>query len=283
MSTTEQPGTPTGGGRSPWLWVAVGCGGLIVLTVVVGVILAVVVPYFAATAGRAVVSKVEQQASAVISKVMQEAGIDPEMWEQNPAEAATRMLAHIAPELEVVETDEENGTVTLRDKETGQETTISFTDIQQGRISIRGGEQDQTLTIEANPEGDEMQGTVTGGDVTTRFGTGDSILDEIPDWVPRYPGGKAAGGYSAASDDEASGMMQLTTSDSHADVVDHYRRYLESAGYQVAESSHRFEGQEITSLASSEGPDNRTLTVTVSTEEGGQTNIAIVYQLMRKR
>ena len=82
-------------GMSPWAWVAIGCGGLLVLC---GLVFAVV-GYFIYGKAKEVVSEVSE----------------------DPIAFTSRIIAEADPEIELVEADKDNRRVTFRNTETGEE------------------------------------------------------------------------------------------------------------------------------------------------------------------
>lgn len=79
-------------GLSPLVWIGIGCGGLLL----VGAVVLSVGGYFAV-----------KTASDFVG--------------DNPAAAAAEAIVRINPELELVESDREGGTITVRESSTGKE------------------------------------------------------------------------------------------------------------------------------------------------------------------
>ncbi len=106
MSNGNQQGVgaPARKGLHPLAWIAIGCGGLIV----VGVVVAMVLGIFAA-------------------KKLGEVG-------DNPAKAAEWFIK-MNPDLELVEHDESAGTMTVRQESTGETVTANSEDLKEGRSS----------------------------------------------------------------------------------------------------------------------------------------------------
>jgi hypothetical protein len=90
-----------------------------------------------------------------------QAGIDTELLQKNPALAATKLIAAINPDVEVVRVDEASGKIELRDKKTGKTVLLDFEDVKKGRITFETDEGKMTV------------GATTG---------------KVPDWAPKYPG-----------------------------------------------------------------------------------------------
>src|SRR5437867_1509742 len=128
---------------SPIVWILIAVAGIFVLGIV-GVV----------GTGFFLVHKAKQ------------AGLDTDLMSRNPGLAATKLLATMSPDTEVLKTDDSAGTITVRDKKTGKITTITFDEINKGgkfRFTAQD-EHGQTASMEI------------GGD------------SKLPSWVPNYPG-----------------------------------------------------------------------------------------------
>src|SRR4051794_4221825 len=69
----------------------------------------------------------------------------------NPGLAAAKVLAATNPDVDVVSTDDDRGTITIRDRKTGKNLTLSFDDIKNGRLHMEAdGKQ---VSIEAKGDG----------------------------------------------------------------------------------------------------------------------------------
>jgi nitrate reductase NapE component len=69
----------------------------------------------------------------------------------NPGLAVTRMLAAMNPDLQVLNTDDGAGTITVRDKKTGKVTTMSFDDARNGRFHFTAQDENgKTATMPVN-------------------------------------------------------------------------------------------------------------------------------------
>ena len=189
-----------------------------------------------------------------VHKVKQ-AGIDPEMWRRNPGLATGKMLAAINPNLEVVNTDDNTGTITIRDRRTGKQSTITFDQAKAGRFTI-------------NTEDDN------GRRASMEFGA----AGKPPSWVPDYPGSHPA--YSirgSAEGGDEGGNFTFTTDDSPSRVMDFYQDKIKEAGMETKVTSTTGEGGMI---VASRDSDDRTLTVVVA-RNSGSTTVNVTYS--RKR
>ena len=224
-------------GLSPWAWVAIGCGGLLVLFAIVVTMSGI---FFA--------KKVGDMA---------------EDFQENPA-AAAEMLIKMNPELELVESDRDAGTITIRNQEDGQVITVNYEDIEKGKLSFETDEGE--VSFSATGDSEEGLLTVTkDGEEAMQFGSSD--MDDVPDWVPMLPGSTTTGTYSASTPDGVGGSFQMTSSGSVDEVLAYYVEQLEDDGWSVQKSEYAGPdgkgGQVIASL------EDRTVMVILSATEDG--------------
>src|SRR4028119_1932331 len=59
---------------------------------------------------------------------------------ENPTMAAAEMIVRMNPDLELVSTDRENGTLTVKNKKDGEVVTLNASDIENGNFSIETDE-----------------------------------------------------------------------------------------------------------------------------------------------
>jgi len=213
-------------GLSPLAWVGIGCGGLVVLAII------------AITAGGIFVAN--------------KAADFVEDAEGNPAAAAAEMLVSLNPALELVESDREAGTITIRERSSGKVITVDLEQIEEGKISFE----------DENGE-------------TASFGASGEAV-ELPDWLPVYPGAVTAqGGFSSVAGGKRRGMFTFKTSAPPEDVLTHYEGVFNDLSLEVSTSSVTSGDQEVQNLTgkSSEYDINATVT-----DAAGDTGVAITYQ-----
>ncbi|MCP4224029.1 MAG: hypothetical protein GY773_11850, partial [Actinomycetia bacterium] len=131
MSEPQTPAPPTTQPPakkkvSPWVWVLGGC---LVLIVVV-LLLMGGCTWFLADKAKDIAAD----------------------FEANPAKAAAEMAVRLNPDLELVSTDEEAGTMTVLQKSTGKEVTLDFDEISEGRFSFETDKGESTISFD--PQGD---------------------------------------------------------------------------------------------------------------------------------
>jgi len=166
------------------------------------------------------------------------------------------------PEVEVVSSDADAKTITVRNKKDGKEVTFNLADIKAGRLSIESD--GETVNFEGNTSPDGKSGSfkVTSDKGSMTIG-GEA---EIPDWVPVYPGARTEGHSSIKSGTEASGTFTIHTPDSSDRVVAYYEHELKAAGFEVQKST--LQSSNATGGNVNARLGNRTVNVTVATQEG---------------
>ena len=200
---------------------------------------------------------------------------------------AAQTMIRDNPNLDLVETDEEAGTITVRNNKTGEIATLNFEDIAEGKFSVTTDEGD--FSVDASVDGEEGSVTIKGPEGETRFGatSGDMALslgdaevdatsgdvavsttdqatqgseisdgeeggvtkkgpegethigasvdlDDVPDWVPLYPGmTETQSTLYFTPADGVMGAFTGKTSDDARKVVDYYKKHFEDEGYTI--------------------------------------------------
>ena len=177
-----------------------------------------------------------------------EAGVDADLFRENPGLAIGKLIAAAHPDAEVVSTDAGSGTVTLRDRRTGKEMTLSFDQVRKG------------FRLEADED--------NGRRATVQFG-GDA--EKVPADVPVYPGAKVQATFEVDGDGakrQGAYEYEFSTEDAPAKVVAWYHRKLEEDGRKLALHNDTADGG---MLVAEDQANRRTLRVIVSRDANGTT------------
>lgn len=237
---------------SPLAWVAIGCGAVVVLGIVAVVVMVAAGGWF-----------IKKQA---------------DKFAQNPAIAAAELAVRANPELEVVESDPAAGTLTVRNKKTGEVVTWNADELEQGKFSITTSE--GTATFEGTgggQEGGTFKVTNEKGEVATITGSSGGPSD-LPAWVPSYPGGTTAGSFDSTTTEGRSAAFTVSTSDGIAEVMAFYKGRLEALGLKVETSSTEANGRVALATVSGGSADQkRTVTVMVTPGDGGRTSAVVTF------
>jgi len=246
------PGPPEKKKLSAAAWIAIGCGGLLLLaTVVIGALM-IFAGYF-----------VNRVASDLQSQ---------------PVTTLARAIALANPDVELVEADEDARRATFRNTRTGETVVVDADDLEQGRISFETA--DGTVSVDASRRDTAVDLQVTDGDETTVIsgGAGADAASQVPAWVPRYPGAGVEGALTSQGSRGERGSLTLRTTDSFDAVVAFYRGALGAAGYEIETSTFSAEGRSQTSLSGRRAHPPGSLTVIVSDGDGDGRAIVVTYE-----
>ena len=183
-----------------------------------------------------------------------QAGLDPDLIRRNPGLAVGKMLATANPDVEVVNTDDGAGTITVRDKKTGKVMTMSFDEAKKGKITFK------------EEGGDNKSATVEFG----------SSAEKLPSWVPAYPGAKVQGTFSVTgnSSEGEGGTYSLTTPDDAAKVLSFYQDKLKAEGLTIALNTTTPDGGML--VAQDEGK-KQNLTVIIGKDGQNGTSVNLTF------
>ena len=239
------PGAPIKKKTSPWVWVLVGCLGLFVIG---GVIFGV--------------------ATFFVAKKVKDVAQD---FADNPVKKSVEMMIALDPNLEIVSTDDEAETMTIRNKETGEESTFNWVDIQNGKLSFETDGKEYTIDGSAAADGGGIEIQDESGETSMSLGGGD-----VPSWFPQYHNAADIRVLVNASDSgQQSTIWTFTTTDGVGDVVSFYEQRLGSDGWDVTTSNTDQGGTESGSVDARQDGGARNLNLVVS-RTGGDTSQAMV-------
>ena len=175
-----------------------------------------------------------------------QAGIDPDLMQRNPGLALSKLIVAANPDLEVVDVNEGRGVITVREKSTGKEVTLSFDDVKHGRIRI-----------DSTDEGGKHATVEVGGDSS-----------KVPDWVPKYPGAEVKATFAGTSGGEASGMFTFNSKDTPAKIIGFYTDEFKQAGYRITATVATTDSNMVTA---EDEASRRNVVVTVASGSDGST------------
>lgn len=257
MSTTPSTGPQTPAGMPPaapakksnvLLWVLGGCGTLILLCIIA----------FAALGFWGM-------------HKMKEAGLDPELAKKNPGLATARLAVAMNKDLEMVSSDDNAGTIVVRDKKTGKTSTMKFDPATKSMKIVDENGKEGTITIgDGNVE-------MKGPDGTVKMGVS---ADKPPDWVPAYPGSSPKNVFSVSNGGEQSGTHAFVTPDAADKVLSFYADQLKSGGFKVSTTSNTTDGKISGVVTAADKEDKRTVMVTAGPADDG-TNVSVTFSIKK--
>ena len=248
-----------------------GCGGLIVIILIVGFIFV----------GKA--CNMVQEYAGDISK--------------NPAKAAAMIVLKMNPELEVVSTDDTKNEATIKIKKTGETYTMSFDDIANGKLTMRDST-GQEISIDGSKAGSEGKIVIKGKDgeeavidgssaqsgqmkIKSKDGEvtiGGASVSDLPAWVPVYPGAASnqGGGMRNEKDGAVNGAIVLESADPVAKIKEFYEAQLKTAGFKVESNEISADGKQTIILNGTNDSTTSKVNVMASTD-GSKTSVMLNY------
>jgi len=254
-------------GLGPLAWVGIGCAVIIVL----GLIVLAGVTFF-------VKSKVDD-------------------FKAHPAFSSAKLMVTLNPDLELVSSDEKTSSLTIKDKKsgdvldvsadeaaktltvknqkTGETFTINAEDAKAGKFSLKSDKGSATFDA-SGPNGATFKATNEKGETTT-VNAGASAPQNLPSWLPVYPGGKVQGTFDTTNAEGHSASFTVTTTDAVSKVLEFYKSQLESAGLKVEKTTFSANGQDGGTVTAKSSDDKRQANVLIG-NANGQTSATVTYQ-----
>jgi hypothetical protein len=248
MNVPTQAPQPPKKGMSPLAWVGIGCGAIIVICFIAFSVVAFIAK-----------KKFDQ-------------------YKDNPAMAAAELAVRANPDLELVSTDPKAGSITVKDKKSGEVTTFSADDAANGKFSVTT--KDGTTKIDASGAKDGQGATfkVTddkGQEQVSTFGA--TTPQSLPSWVPAYPGGAVQGTFDTTGPQGRSAAFAVSTADATGKVVDWYEAQLKAAGLKVEKNTYNANGQTGGIVTAKSDDEKRTVTIMVGSNEG-KTQATVTFE-----
>ena len=171
----------------------------------------------------------------------------------NPGMAAAELAIRANPDLEVVSSDRDKNTITVRNKKTGETLTLNAEDIKDGKVTVTN-EKGETVDFSASQEGVKI--TNEKGEVAT-FGATEGGPKNLPSWVPVYSGGTVQGTMDTTSGEGRTVIFTVATQDSLDEVAGFYESKLQEAGFKVDKTTMSSNDQSSTTMLSGKSEDGK--------------------------
>jgi len=204
---------------------------------------------------------------------IRQAGFDSELAKKNPALAGAKMAVAMNPDIEIVSSDDNAGTITVRDKKTGKTTTMKFDP--QKKSMVITDEKGQTMSMTATGEGANAGLEMKSSEGTVKIG---ASSEKAPDWVPLYPGSSPQNTFSANSNGEQTGSYTFTTSDAAEKVIAFYGDALKSGGFTVSNMTTNSAGKTGGMVSGEDKVSKRSVVVSIGTENDG-THVSVTFSV----
>jgi hypothetical protein len=230
----------------PLAWVLIGCLGLFVL----GGILFAALGYFAFNKAKDVVGE----------------------FAENPVRESVELMVRANPDLELVSTDDQAETMTIRNTETGEVATFDWSDIQNGEFRWEADGQEYTVDASEAAEG-RFEVRDESGQGVFALGSGD-----VPEWFPEYPGAIEVNVLvSATQNGQDSTIWTFQSSDKVAEVLGFYEQRLEADGWEVTKNVTSAGGVDQGSVDGKRDNGARSVNLVASTTQPSVTQVMVTY------
>jgi hypothetical protein len=257
-STPSSPQTP--GGAPP---ASQKSSGAKILLWIVGIVVGLILISFASCAvlGFYAMHKVKQ------------AGFDSDLMKKNPGLAGAKMAVALNPDTEIVSSDDNAGTIVVRDKKTGKVVSMKFDP--QKKAMVITDENGKTTSLTTTGEGANASMEMKSSEGTMKIGSGS---DKAPDWVPVYPGSSPQSTFSASSGAEQTGSYTFVTKDPVDKAVAFYGDSLKSAGFAVSNMTSNSDGKVGGMVSGEDKANKRAVVVSLGTENDG-THVNVTFSI----
>lgn len=202
--------------------------------------------------------------------------------ESNPTMAALSFAASIHPDLEVVSRDDAAGTITIRNKRSGQQKTFDTHQYNAENIgaaleslssaAAAAGAAPATSTpesqrsepdVETSPPPAETAGGATGA------------LASFPPYLPPYPGGTTVESNQMTIAAARMSSYIFTTSDKPEKVVEFYRQKVVAAGFKVMGQNSSNEGSPSAEISLMRDNPQGAVNISAETELNGKVRVVV--------
>jgi hypothetical protein len=186
---------------------------------------------------------------------------------KNPGMAAAVLMVKANPDLELVSTDEKANSITVKNKKTG-ETTVLTAD-ENGKFSFKSDKGESVTFDTSGGNGVSIKSTDEKGQVAT-FNAGAGTPQNLPSWLPVYPGGTVSGTYDTTNAESRTAAFTVTTKDDSNKVIDYYDSQLKGAGLTTEKSTYSGASNQTGGTVTGKSADGkREASVMVSTSADG--------------
>jgi hypothetical protein len=204
---------------------------------------------------------------------VKQAGFDSDLMKKNPALATAKMAVAMNPDAEIVSSDDNTGTISVRDKKTGKVVTMKFDP--QKKSMVITDENGKTTSMTTTGEGANASMEMKTSEGTMKIGNGS---DKAPDWVPVSPGSSPQSTFSASTGTEQTGTYTFVTKDPADKVISFYGDSLKSAGFAVSNMTSNSDGKVGGMVSGEDKANKRAVVVSLGTENDG-THVNVTFSI----
>ena len=204
---------------------------------------------------------------------VKQAGFNADLMKKNPGLATAKMAVTMSPDTEIVSSDDNAGTIVVRDKKTGKTVTMKFDP--QKRAMVVTDENGKSTSMTTTGDGANAGMEIKSPEGTMRIG---NSADKAPDWVPVYPGSSPQNTFSASSGGEQTGSYAFVTKDPADKVMSFYGDSLKSAGFAVSNMTGNADGKVGGMVSGEDKANKRAVVATLGVEDDG-THVNVTFSI----
>ena len=207
-----------------------------------------------------------------VYRAAKNAGLDPALMKNNPGLAVAKLTVAANPDLQTVSTDDRSGTITVRQKSTGDILTLRFDAEKKSMVATDKDGKEVTFRVSGDDKGGGSF-EINSDQGSVKFGA--SATNNLPAWVPAYPGSAPQGTLSSQTPDGNQSTYTFKTKDSADKVLDFYAKELANSGLkQTTRAAGAAYGGMLTAEDTSKG---RTVLVTIgNSTDGSDVGITVI-------
>ena len=245
------PPPPVKKKMGPLGWVLIGCGGLVVLTVIV-----------VGALGFLAYQKAKH------------AGVDLDLMKTNPGLAAAKMVVAANPDLDLISEDDDRGIIRVHDRKQNKNFIVNFEDAKKGKLTLQE-EGKEAVTMSASGDGANGSFEVKSSEGSFKVGGGGPV--NLPSWVPSYPSSQPQATMTAEDAQGKHASFNFKTGDSVDKVVSFYKDGLTSSGLKVSNSSMTEGNGTTTGLVSAKDDSGNREVMVMAATQSGETTVTVTY------
>jgi hypothetical protein len=158
-------------------------------------------------------------------RMIKQAGFDSELMKNNPGLAMAKMVTAMNKDYETVSTNDRTGTIVVREKSTGKVMTMKFDPATKQMVVTTDDGKQAKVTIDSNGV------SAQSADGTVKFGS--ATGNDVPSWVPVYPGSSPQGTMSSTSAEGSQNTFTFKSKDPSTKIISYYSDQLKTLGFTI--------------------------------------------------
>lgn len=158
-------------------------------------------------------------------RMIKNAGFDSDLMKKNPGLAMAKMVTAMNKDYETVSTNDATGTIVVREISTGKKITMKFDpDTKKMVVTNEDGKQG-SVSFDSNGM------TAQSADGTLKVGG--AAANNVPAWVPVYPGSSPQGTFSSSNSEGSQNTFSFKSADPADKILAYYNDAFKTGGFKI--------------------------------------------------